>query len=688
MAEILGVVASGIAVAQVAGEIGSTALKLKELCGRLKDVPEAIEDLMNQVDCLTPALLEAERLFDQNEVPSSLYLDVATQRSLYYCRNSWNRLSKSLDKFSTQISSKRRLDRNICRVKFVLKQDQLKVLEQRLKSALGMLQLVQQLCLITLSRAQLEPDMIADKIAARVKSLAFSAESTTGANETHTTRPLPDQHASIKTCAQENQAYVYHDKRDGGKKIRKSLSVFGQVTWQTTTQDFALDFQPPTWLTAVVYARALSIAKAYSGWKISLRSYSVRPYHSEVFVATELDNVERLQALFSSGDASPFDCSTFGDNLLYSALVGRAPKVFKLLVDVGLNASELGDYGRNDRNPLMFIAHSQGLFDDKKHTELTKLVLSHCPIPELEHHNTRGCQCPTAPDWESFRLLQPLLCPKHSDTPLYTRLEKARALIIGNSVENIKEVLNPDWTEDPHKVCNDTANTEHSLLHTLAGAIAKLSPDFRPQFSAPKFRPQFSTAQVENWLAFARDVVVNTDAASLHPIARNCDFAKGGNYSSNTKPNCTHTPFIHLLLRFHVIHHRFTRAQRERQAQVLLRQWLQILKEGGVDLDKYGRRENAILHDVKRSTARWVVVFQSVARPYNRFSMSYIGGHRQFWYLIGFTFGPNMEDWIIWWNEPTDEFAGDFWKLVENPPQRVPGEWYDEDIDATSDSSW
>jgi hypothetical protein len=148
MAEILGVVASGIAVAQVASVVGSTALKLKELFGRLKDVPEAIEDLMNQVDCLAPVLLEAERLFGQNEVSSSLLIDAATQRSLDYCHKSWHRLSRLVDEIHIQINFKRSLDRKLYRVKFILKQDQLKILEQRLKSALGILQLVQQLYLM------------------------------------------------------------------------------------------------------------------------------------------------------------------------------------------------------------------------------------------------------------------------------------------------------------------------------------------------------------------------------------------------------------------------------------------------------------------------------------------------------------------------------------------------------------
>lgn len=44
-------------------------------------------------------------------------------------------------------------------------------------------------------------------------------------------------------------------------------------------------------------------------------------------------------------------------------------------------------------------------------------------------------------------------------------------------------------------------------------------------------------------------------------------------------------------------------------------------------------------------------------------------------YLIGFKYGPEPEDWDIYWDEPTDMFAGEFWELIENPPPQIPGAW-------------
>ncbi|KAK6065684.1 carboxylesterase [Seiridium cupressi] len=59
MAEALGAVASGIAVAQVAGTAGSAIWKLKQLWDEVEDVPEIINDLIEQLGCLDPSLWDA-----------------------------------------------------------------------------------------------------------------------------------------------------------------------------------------------------------------------------------------------------------------------------------------------------------------------------------------------------------------------------------------------------------------------------------------------------------------------------------------------------------------------------------------------------------------------------------------------------------------------------------------------------
>lgn len=45
--------------------------------------------------------------------------------------------------------------------------------------------------------------------------------------------------------------------------------------------------------------------------------------------------------------------------------------------------------------------------------------------------------------------------------------------------------------------------------------------------------------------------------------------------------------------------------------------------------------------------------------------------------LIGFSYGPSPEDWHCWYSNLRDEFASEFWEMVENgdPSVRIPGAW-------------
>ncbi|KAK2044796.1 hypothetical protein LZ31DRAFT_553966 [Colletotrichum somersetense] len=91
--------------------------------------------------------------------------------------------------------------------------------------------------------------------------------------------------------------------------------------------------------------------------------------------------------------------------------------------------------------------------------------------------------------------------------------------------------------------------------------------------------------------------------------------------------------------------------------------WLEDVQSSGTDLEEYGAAvrnlylENAWLH-----TWKWEI-------PRGR-------GPR----LVELTVGPVPEDWKLHWDWDFDdeEFAGEFWDTVENPPLRIPGGWVDE----------
>lgn len=92
-----------------------------------------------------------------------------------------------------------------------------------------------------------------------------------------------------------------------------------------------------------------------------------------------------------------------------------------------------------------------------------------------------------------------------------------------------------------------------------------------------------------------------------------------------------------------------------------LLQWLSLLKECQVDLMKYGKKERKTLMDNYINTAS--------PREWYR-----IDG----WYLKDIRYGASLEDWSLVLDIRVEEFAGEFWGMVETPRFPMPGTWVDD----------
>jgi hypothetical protein len=148
MGEILGIVASGIAVAQLAQATGSVVLKLKQLWNEIENTGNTIQDLMDQIDCLDPALWEAERTFNQNILPSQVWDDTAAKNSARYCRIALQKLTGIVTDLSAEIDSAKRHQKSIGIMKVILKRKQLGAIENRLANAVRILHVAQSGCLM------------------------------------------------------------------------------------------------------------------------------------------------------------------------------------------------------------------------------------------------------------------------------------------------------------------------------------------------------------------------------------------------------------------------------------------------------------------------------------------------------------------------------------------------------------
>jgi hypothetical protein len=76
------------------------------------------------------------------------------------------------------------------------------------------------------------------------------------------------------------------------------------------------------------------------------------------------------------------------------------------------------------------------------------------------------------------------------------------------------------------------------------------------------------------------------------------------------------------------------------------------LEDAGVDLEEYGEEEMSLSKSYStRLERKWLYDFEN---DYN------VGTLMRF-----MSYGPAVEDWVFYVLEPTDCFAGIFWKLVE-----------------------
>ncbi|TGO48427.1 hypothetical protein BCON_0240g00060 [Botryotinia convoluta] len=95
--------------------------------------------------------------------------------------------------------------------------------------------------------------------------------------------------------------------------------------------------------------------------------------------------------------------------------------------------------------------------------------------------------------------------------------------------------------------------------------------------------------------------------------------------------------------------------------------WAKILQASGIDLEQYGNKKRSIFQRVDTwnfgGSEKSVITYELGLSS-----------------LVGFNYDSCVEDWNFWFSEPTDQFAGDFWSLIEDPPLMnfVPGAWIDE----------
>lgn len=214
------------------------------------------------------------------------------------------------------------------------------------------------------------------------------------------------------------------------------------------------------------------------------------------------------------------------------------------------------------------------------------------------------------------------------------------------------------------------ADTEdgRTLLHSLAGALAYSYKVYTGDIDDDLDRTHRELVEASPILV--HDGVHYQDCTGMWtPLIRRFLQAGADVHALNLK---LQTPLWTLFDLMDVLGD-YDELQTRRAILSILVTWLTAFYESGMNLQQYGEKEKEL------------GTFE--------FSKYYYLNYRTGG-VVGIAFGPHPSDWRFWWAEPTDEYAGDFWELIEEDglwepesdlseeeelEQAIPGAWEDDD---------
>lgn len=144
MAEVLGLVASGISVGTLAAQITSSVVKLKSCWDQVRDAPSEVGFLIEQIGDLNRVLAAVEDDLLRNPMSSSIMDSTLFYSCCKSCQKAADRLSKLTDLLSTDLDASSVIERKRGSLNVVLKKDRIANYEKQLQSAMSMLILAYQ----------------------------------------------------------------------------------------------------------------------------------------------------------------------------------------------------------------------------------------------------------------------------------------------------------------------------------------------------------------------------------------------------------------------------------------------------------------------------------------------------------------------------------------------------------------
>lgn len=145
MAEILGAVSAGVALAEVALKIGAGVFELKHMWEGVKGIPETIKLLVEDIEILGTVLKVMETEFNKPSMLGVPWSSGAVSLVVLASRSALDTLTVSINEISKDIESEKRIKRMLSKGKIALQKDVWAKHQKRLERVKWMVQTAQQL---------------------------------------------------------------------------------------------------------------------------------------------------------------------------------------------------------------------------------------------------------------------------------------------------------------------------------------------------------------------------------------------------------------------------------------------------------------------------------------------------------------------------------------------------------------
>ena len=123
MAEILGAVTSGVTIGALAGQIASSVKKMKSFLDEVKDAPENIRILLEDIEHLQLLLADIEDDYARNPYSELLIQNNSASPCLNHCKRGVEKLTRLVEEIDIELQDKGRAKRRLAGVKVVWRRD-------------------------------------------------------------------------------------------------------------------------------------------------------------------------------------------------------------------------------------------------------------------------------------------------------------------------------------------------------------------------------------------------------------------------------------------------------------------------------------------------------------------------------------------------------------------------------------